>query len=47
MAALSSIYGLRKGGRRGRVDSSIGGIEIVLLVESEVQAKPVIVLIHD
>lgn len=46
MAALSSIYRLRKCRRGGRVDSSIRGIVVLLLVESKIQAKPVIILVH-
>lgn len=43
---LSTVDGLREGRRCGRVDSSIGRVELVLLVELKVQAQPIVVVIH-
>lgn len=43
---LSTVDGLREGRRCGRVDSSIGRVELVLLIELKVQAQPIVVVIH-
>ena len=43
---LGAVDGLGKGGRRGRIHSGIGGIEVVLIVECEVEAQAVVVVVH-
>ena len=43
---LGAVYRLRKSRGSCRIDSSIGGIEVVLVVKLEVESQSVVVLIH-
>lgn len=43
---LSAVDRLRKCGGSGRIHPSVGGVELVLLVELEVQTQPIVVVIH-
>ena len=43
---LGAVDGLWEGGGSSRIDSGIRGIEVVLVVECEVEAQAVVVVVH-